>query len=799
MRLLLCASPAVLLILVSPSLARAQGLSLIDPHPIGSSLSATTLQDLPVADSIYAAIETTQTEVIADRFNSGGLNVGGDARLGGFLASWSQTLFRVGDVDVSDPVGSGASLLFPSAQLWERVDIATGLMPADINNAGLAVTLEPRRPGATWTRTVTGTASGGALVASAPANQPVPIARLEDWANGSALVSGPLSERVGLVAAGTWTRGASLTREHTPGSHSTLLSGFSHIVFIPSPEREVRALAWVQHAERPFAEAQAYQDAAAVSRDTSVHVQSTLEHRPIGKPQWRLFGGFTQRSRTNDTESTLIVLERISGGPVPDAASAAADMTTRRLAVGARLRPRAATASTRHRTEIGVDAEYASAHVSNPFTGLARELLNGGLARNWTYTAPASSSAWQSTTVAGYVGDIIALSPKTTLDASVRFELLHGSATGAATSIGWQSVLPRAQLRWVLSERRHVALVGGYARSANALKLQWLAFGDPSAPVATIAAFHAPGQIVARVGPGTGGNDAFSQIDPELARPYTDEVTFGIEKRRNSSTRYTLTGIARREANLMGVVNTGTSAASYSTILLDDAGKDHADPADDRTLAVYNRLPASFGQDSYLVTNPGQQAATVFALRVEWEYNDRRLFLLFGATASAAEGDASNRGYGPLENDQDQPGERFTNPNAASYARGRLFSDRAFTIKWTTLYRLPYGFTAAAIARYQDGQPFSRLVIAAPLNQGPEAVQAYPNGGSRFTFTGTLDLRVQKAFAAGPVTVSALFDAYNLFTRDNEVEEHVVSDSTFRTSTAIQPPRSMHLGLRLTF
>ena len=183
---------------------------------------------------------------------------------------------------------------------------------------------------------------------------------------------------------------------------------------------------------------------------------------------------------------------------------------------------------------------------------------------------------------------------------------------------------------------RDSSFVRSMPRSANTLNLKWLAYGDPSAPVATVAAFHAPGQIVARVGPGTGGTDAFSRIDPDLARPYTDEVAFGIEKRRNPSTRYTLTGIARRQANLMGVVNTGTSAASYSAIHIDDAGKDHADPADDRTLTVYNRLPASFGQDSYLVTNPGQQAATVFALRLEWEYSDRRLFLLFGATASAA-------------------------------------------------------------------------------------------------------------------------------------------------------------------
>ena len=149
-----------------------------------------------------------------------------------------------------------------------------------------------------------------------------------------------------------------------------------------------------------------------------------------------------------------------------------------------------------------MDAEYSSAHVSNPFTGLVRELLNGGLVRNWTYTAPQSPSEWQSATVAGYVADVIALSPKATLGTGVRFELIRGSALGAATSIGWQSVLPRAQLRWEVSERRHVAIIGGYARSANALNLKWLAFGDPSALVAT----HGDGTWSDDTSPGAGSS-----------------------------------------------------------------------------------------------------------------------------------------------------------------------------------------------------------------------------------------------------------------------------------------------------
>jgi hypothetical protein len=176
-----------------------------------------------------------------------------------------------------------------------------------------------------------------------------------------------------------------------------------------------------------------------------------------------------------------------------------------------------------------------------------------------------------------------------------------------------------------------------------------------------------------------------------------------------------------------------------------------------------------------------------------------RLFLYIGATASAAVGSGGNRGFRVVENDQDTTGELFTNPNALTYARGRLFSDRAYTIKWTTVYRFPAAIRVGVIARYQDGQPFARLVIVPGLNQGVEAVQAFANGRSRFAFTGTLDVRLQKGLAAGGAQVDAILDIYNVLGMNKEVEEYVVTGDRFRTPTAVQPPRAFHVGVRLGF
>jgi hypothetical protein len=791
------AGAALLVLLVRTPAAGQSQTTEIEPPAIGSAFDADILQDLPLGGNIYTLLETTQADVISDRFNSGGLNVGGSSRLDGFLSSWSQTMFRIGDLNISDPHGSGA-LLFPEALPWQRVRVDTGLMPADLNSPGLAVTLEPRRPSAAWIGTIAGGGSGGSLAAGAPDDHPPPIARLEEYAHGSGLVSGPISDQLGLTAGGTWASSRSLTRELAPSTRSTLGSGFAHVAFAPSPNREWRALAWVQRAETPFQEWLAFQDSTAATQDTAVHVQSTWEERPSSGWRWRAFGGFTQRSREHEFGSPSVVMERISAGPVPAVVDEAAGRTARRLAGGLRFAPSAVSAS-RHQLDFGVDVDTASTAARDQFAGTVHELIDGVRARIWNYNAPQAESRRRTVTAAGYVADTIALSQAVRLDASLRAEVVHGRAEGAETAVGWVSLLPSARIRWQLAERRRFALVGGYVRSANTLNLNWLAYGDPDAHVARVAAAARPGVLVARVGPGTGGNPAFSQIDEDLRRPYTDEFVVGLDAGRMESVRFTLTGIARREGNLLAVVNTGVPASGYSTIELEDEYVFLRNPGDDRPLTVYNRLPSTFGQDTYVLTNPEVEAADSYALRLTAERASGRLFILFGATAYLARGSGGNRGYGPRENDQDVPGELFTNPNAATYARGRLFSDRGFTIKWTTVYRMGYEITLGAIARYQDGQPFSRIVVVPDLNQGTEAVQAYPSGGTRFTFTGSLDLRLQKGFRIGSTRVDALFDAYNLLTRSNEVEEYVITGPAFRTPTAIQPPHSLHLGLRVTF
>jgi hypothetical protein len=48
-------------------------------------------------------------------------------------------------------------------------------------------------------------------------------------------------------------------------------------------------------------------------------------------------------------------------------------------------------------------------------------------------------------------------------------------------------------------------------------------------------------------------------------------------------------------------------------------------------------------------------------------------------------------------------------------------------------------------------------------------------------------------------TLDLVAEVYNLLKDANEVEEYVVTGPRFRETTAVQPPRSFHLGLRVSF
>lgn len=769
---------------------------------VQSTLDADVLAELPTADSLFAVLETTQPQIIGDRFDLGGLNTGQPARLGAFLGSWTQTAFRIGDADVTDPDGSGSPLFFPELFPWQRVDVRTGMMPLDVNAPAIEVSLAPPRPAGVWSGHAEGAFSAPALVSNRSSDKAASIERLNDYGRATALVSGPLVPgRLGLAAGASWRTDTQFERGDPRSVDANVATAFANVIFSRASGDELRTFALVQRARYPFADRIGYQQPQASERDLSTHVQSAWEHRSDGRARWRAYATFTRRSRTPNVLPSPIVVERLQDGAVPSLTEDV-EHTDRRWTAGGRLTPAPFTLKNRsHAVELGVEVGRDGMRTPSPFAGTATERIDGDPARVWRYVSPGLTSRRHATTVAAFVNDRFDLSPRLSLEAGVRYDGVTASADGAAGGITWHTLLPRAVLRWQLDDRGHLTTFVGYRRTAYRLRLGLLAYGDPAAPTGEVFRFDGTPSppLVARVGPGTGGDPQFSAIDPQLTRPRTDELVIGVQSQPRGSLTMGLTGFARWEHNPIALVDTGVPISGYALSGIPDPGLDLANPADDQILPIFDRLPSTFGQDRYLVTNPAQKTPVLAGLQLSAQASTDRLFVLFGATASLAKASGANPGFRAAENDQDLIGDLFVDPNATTFARGRQFADRAFTAKLTTAYRFPHEIRLGVIVRYQDGQPFARTVIAPGLHQGAEIIRAFPNGKSRFTYTGTLDLRLQKGFAVGRRRLDLIVDAFNVINLGNEVEERVVTGAAFRTVAAVQPPLAVHLGARIAF
>jgi hypothetical protein len=792
----------VVLALVAMRDASAQTSAASERPVLGSTFAGETLGDLPSADDVYSILETTQAEVISDRFSGGGLSVGRPARVGAFLNSWTQTQFRVGDVNVTIPDGRGAPFMVPTLSFWDRVTATTGAMPADLNAPGLAVTFLPRQPTATWTRTVDVSGAGSGLLASISTDGPPAIAQLASWLHGGFLVSGPLvPDRLGIVVAAAFNRATETERSFVSKTESRLASVFSNVVFTPRPGDEIRTVGWLQHASVPFAESTSYGQPLATEGSTSAHIESTWERRLASGSSWRLLGAYSDQSTTPDVAlPASTAIERLTDGPVSNLIDTGA-RHDRRWSLGVRgaLAPRVLDSVTQSVT-AGLDISGATSRVSPGFTGTIGELVDGQRARMWTVTSPTIDAVRHETLVEGFVAYRIEAS-RLTLHATGRYDGTTGGADGASTSVTWHSLLPHVAADWTMASAGNLSLFASYGISADPLALGMLAVGDPAASTATVSRWtpDGVGPVVARTGPGTGGDPTFTAIDPSLARPTTREIVVGVESRPRPSLRVRLAGISKTERNLIGLVDTGAPASAYSLSAVVDSIADEEHPDAVQLLPVYNRLPQSFGNDRYLLTNSTDNV-TFNGLSLDAEVSTDRVFVAFGATASQTEGPAANRGFRAVENDIAPVGELSTDPNAATFARGRLFLDRSYTIKLTTVYRAAHDIRLGVVARYQDGQPFSRVVVVPDLNQGAELIRAYPAGETtRFSYVGTLDLRLQKGFGVAGHRLDVVVDCYNVVNLGNEVEEHVVTGPGFRTITAVQPPRAVHLGIRTTF
>jgi len=791
-------------------LARGEGSSRIaDPLPqpggYGTAFDAEALRALPSSRDTWSLLETAETSAVVDRIDNGGLWIGQAPRFNALGVSFAQTSFVFGGADVSDPFGSGAPLLLPDLGTLAGVDAVNALAPVEAAGSGPLLFLRPLRAGGLWRGTLEGAATTSGLQEAAPAGPPA-IARYDSWRRGAFSLAGPLVPgSVGLALAGSATAVSRFERDESEARDGRARSLLAHLTW-SDPRQEARLLGLIQDARRPDP-ARTLFGSAARRDDSFAHLQAGWTRRAAAGAAVLASVAYARaRSSAAGAREAIGTVEPLSDGPIADMLVGGPGLRQRTGATLAfRATPRAWKRSL-HAVSAGVEVSGTKAELaaSGPIT--VGEQVGGQPARVWEFSARPAASRWSATELAAHLADRARIGDRVVVEAGARWESTRARGDGPAR-ISWGALSPRVRVRAHVDADGTLAVFGGWARLRDRLPLRLLAFGDPTAPAATVSRWQddgdgrfSPGEQAALVGyAGPGG--ARVSIDPDLAAPRTDELLAGVEARLGSRVVVRFSGVDRRTRRGIESVNVGVPPDRYRTFTVFDVGGDFARTEDDQQLPIRDRDPSSFGDDRYVVRNEGGHGSRYQGVELVVELHPAEgVHLCLGATAHRADGSAAYRGFRSDENDPGVPGELFDDPNADQYAYGRLFFDRAYTIKIAGWYgRGPRGPRLGAIVRYQDGQPFARLFVAPDLAQGAEAVRAIPNGRSRFAYTLTLDARAEHGVDVGRARLSAVAEGFNLLGTAHEVEEDVLTGPAFRTPTAQQPPRALRLGLRLDF
>ena len=773
--------------------------SVLTPHePATLNVPAA---ELPAARSAYGWIETSVPQIISDRFDSGGLTLGVPVRLGVHGTSAADTTFRVNGLEATSTLRPGAPMVLPEVVGASSISATRLASNALISAPGPAIDWMPAN-GAERKLVAETFFMPSAFAITPSSTSALPIEQLRSLADGSLLLSGALVPgKSNAMFAGHWARANRLVRSNPTEVQATQLSLVGHLTFTPNDRDEADVLAIVQRATPSST------TSFKPKADGYGTAQISWRRTDKGRASYHAAGGYQWMDATPGITTSATIDTAFDGAVYPAIFRPAGSEQVFRATGDVTVAPHNYLGVTHHFQAV---AEFSQSTMTPSLasTSLMAEKVNGVAARVWRVDVPANRPSWTSSMAAIAVNDRVG-TEHAWIEGGVRAESLS-AANGGTASIAWGHFLPHAGFQFS-NPASGLGIFGTFTRTGARLPPMALAYGDVNAPNANVYRWidtNANGivdgtegtgtsNLIARVGPG--GANGLTAMNDTLKRPLFDLFMGGVsfEKGRLAASA---TAIRRTQANFIRPVADG--GAAYTTVTQKDPNADFTDSSDDQLLAAFSRTSASFGLDHYLLTNPaGVGETSSYTLDISTQYRGPKVRLAFSAAAIKATGTSSNRGFRSDENDPGLIGEVIADPNATTYsAKGRTFFDRGYVGKILGVFTLPADTTLGIVARYQDGQPFSRLNIFSNLNQGPEAVVSYGAGRpTRFKFISTTDVRLQKSMALGTGRATLIIDAFNVFNIGREVEEYVLTNAAFRAVTAIEPPRTIRIGLRFSY
>jgi len=795
-------------------------------------INAFQVQCLPSANNVWSVIENQDFSATTNRIDVGGVWADRPALWSSRgSVSWTQSSYLINGLDATDPYATGTPLFYPDLEALQFLSSRNARQPIAHLSPGGTLNLVPKQgtshgQGAVSLFFTTPGMTSGSVSQRLHEEGLSERTRLNSLADINAQFSGPVfSEKIHVFTSFSHLSVNRDVAEFSIDDKARVSSALANLTFRLG--QSFLQFFWTgQEVLQPTAEAaRDIPFSATLNRKSFFNVFQGIWRGRVSPGHYFELGAAFNRanihSRFEDGVREPHGLEVFKKIPSGAAALAGRDDRTTMILQGKGQALFGRVSRLLHRLDYGFCLRRALSSSEEEILGNIHLHYMGNEPFEMVRFSTPVSHREKSFETHLFIGDDLIFANLASLSAGLHLVSTRGQALPAGSlsadsstpakeggKIRWLNLAPRLSLAFPFLRDKSLTVRVSAGRYFFHLPLQYLSYGNPDALGGQVYRWTDPnndlryepgeeGELMRREGP------FYADIDPAIKRPYADEYVVSFTKTFPGHFCLTLAGYYRETRRLVETQNIGVPLTAYSPVQVYDAGDD-AIPGnhDDIVLTVYNQNKETLGDDFFLLTNPDE------ANRVN-RYRGLDLTLVkkfgltvffFAATATEAIG-TSSPGNTESENDDGVIGTLYDNPNAFISAKGRLRFDRAYTARLGVAVPLPFGFRLAGLAKYYDGQPFSRKIIVTGLNQGPFYVQAWPRAVARYEFNMTVDLRLEKAITIGKNQARLFLDAYNIFNWALATEENEWTGPEFtrRYATEVQSPRVVRMGMRYEF
>ncbi|MBI2833902.1 MAG: TonB-dependent receptor [Acidobacteria bacterium] len=301
---------------------------------------------------------------------------------------------------------------------------------------------------------------------------------------------------------------------------------------------------------------------------------------------------------------------------------------------------------------------------------------------------------------------------------------------------------------------------------------------------------HELGTLVAASG------GASTRVDPNMKQPYGDEISASVQHQFWGEASVYLIYAHKRARNINGLVDVAKLGNITVPVNI-------ANPFDTSQTIHALDVPASLRgvvRNTFMTVPGGDADYDTIALSTEKRFG-RGVFLQGSIDYNWRDElrQPNTISTDPLT-DQPVGVYSFSGGFPLEYSAdvGSRQPNRSWQARLLGRYELPYGIALGANLRVQSGFPWAPVASIRLPNAGTQRV-FLTDLDRRSQTVKILDLRLDKSFQIHGAKITALVDVFNSLNSNAVTNFFIVSGASFNRVIAALDPRTVHLGIRLSF